>query len=206
MNARRWLDLGGALAPVLIVIAVFGFGSDSPLPDAPGVDVVAYYESNQTEQVVTTIMVAVAGVLWLLFAGRLRELLTGSTEADRAFANGVFGGGVLFAVATTSAVTVHVAVLSASDSGFASAAEALNILDSFSPVPLAVAGAVYFISLGTASIRTKKLPGWIAWISILVGVLCVSGPLFILGVGLTFILQLILAVVMFTRDGSAEVV
>jgi hypothetical protein len=67
---------------------------------------------------------------------------------------------------------ITVAAFSAADAGYTAATLALGMLSAYSFLPWMIGGAALFLAAGIGGLKTATLPKWIAWLSVVMGVLC----------------------------------
>lgn len=191
MTLRRWLAISGVVSPLLIALAFTVVGGDnSPSEKANAARVVSYYHSHQTSGRVAALMVVIGGVLLVLFAARLRELLGGDARDGGILPAASFGGAVIAGTGAALLASVHFALVQAGQYRFAEPAQTLNVLDNNDFFVLVAGFAIFFFATGLAIVRQRSLPRWLGWLAIVIGVVCLAGPAGFIGVvaGLVWIL------------------
>ena len=181
----RWAPISGAIWVVLMVVA-FAVAGSSPDTGDSNAKIAAYMakDSNQTKNIVAYILVLV-GILFLTyFYSTLRARLADAEGGLARSSSLVFGAGLLSVAFTLVGITLFVSTLLVAsdtdkfplDPGFYRITQDLGY-------PLWVAGTMVgsLIAWGTAAVvrATGVLPGWYAWFSILVGVICIVALFFI---------------------------
>jgi hypothetical protein len=178
MNDRRVTPLAGFLSVVLFVIGVFVLESgDRPDNDAPVAQISAYFADNLERLAIGALFwgVGVIALIWFLDGLRTR-ILPGSDQLARL----TYGFGFATALFILASVTVPVAGALASDNLDRNltpgAAEVFDNLDDafFIGAELMLAG--FFSAVGLAAIRSRSLPVWLGWISLLFAVVALILP------------------------------
>ena len=172
----RSTALAGAAYAALFV-GVFATGGETPEENAQAVDVIAYYNDHASQLRVAGFVMLAAAVLLLFFAGGLRNALSGDDgPRDDRLSLVAFGGAVAYAVGLGVMVVSALALVAAADTGNADVVTALNILDN-KTFPLFIIGlSATMLSTGIRALQVGVLPRWLAWTSIVLGILAMAGP------------------------------
>jgi hypothetical protein len=88
-----------------------------------------------------------------------------------------FGGAVTYAVGLGIFAMSQFALLDASDLEQPEVAQALNILDNDNFAPTVIGLAVVLLATAWHVLASRSLPVWVGWVSLVLGVLAVAGPL-----------------------------
>lgn len=184
-NWNRWLALAGILFAILFVVGfLFASSIDSSESDANIISDVRD-SGTQTATIVGAYLMAVAAVLLLCFAARLRSLL-GEAEGGRETLAGLafVGGGVcatLIVVGAFASATVPGAIV------FGSApdptnADAARFFPQFG-FGIILVGAMFaailmILSTSIITLRTGVLPAWFGWFGVVVSVVLLFGAAF----------------------------
>ena len=158
MRLRRWLAMCGVAAAVLVALGapVVG-GSGFPDTNAPAAKVLSHYRAHAGANRLGAFLILIAAVLLVLFAARLREVLLGNDMSAGLLPLAAFGGAVLASAALTLAAVVHLALVSAADDRFPTAARTLNELDHFSFEAIAIGFAALLLAAGISTVRQPVL-------------------------------------------------
>jgi hypothetical protein len=199
MTLRRWLALCGVGAGVLFAVGTV-LGGPSPQDDASAAKVVSYFHDHLTVTRVASLILAIAGVLMVLFAARLRELLQNGEPGGDVLSVAAFGGAVILAAGALLDAVVGFALARAGEHRFAAPAQTLNVL--FSNDFFVVTGgiAVLLLATGISTVRRPVLPRWLGWAAIVIGILSLAGPIGFLGAVLAIVWLLVVSAVIFRRD------
>jgi hypothetical protein len=202
MALRRLLAMSGVVSPVLIALAFFVVSGSTPDEKASAAKVVSFYHDHQTSNRVAALMVAIGGVLLVLFAARLRELLGDGTPDGGILPSAAFGGAVIAAAGAAFMAAVHFALVQAGQHGFAEPAQTLNVLDDNDFFVLLAGLTVFFIAAGIAIVRRPQLPRWLGWVAIVIGILAMAGPVGFFGLLLGLLWILGVAIFLAVRSES----
>jgi hypothetical protein len=202
MTLRRWLALCGVGAGVLFAVGTV-LGGPSPQDDASAAKVVSYFHDHLTVTRVASLILAIAGVLVVLFAARLRELLQSGEPGGDVLSVAAFGGAVILAAGALLDAVVGFALARAGEHRFAAPAQTLNVV--FNNDFFVVTGgiAVLLLATGIATVRRPVLPRWLGWAAIVIGILSLAGPIGFLGAVLAIVWLLVVSAVIFRRDRVA---
>ncbi len=194
----RLAPLTGVLFAVLTAVAFFS-GGETPEASAGPLKVIAYYTSHRSEVETTSILIVVAFLFAVFWAGALRSFLRRTPGAEGLSAL-VLAGGVLLAVGA--------ATLSGVEYGLAreiyrlgpQAAQALNILSNELFLPLLIGGCVFAISSGLAILRGAPLPRWLGWVAIVIGIAVVIPPASFPALLVLLLWSLIVSILVYVRS------
>lgn len=171
---ERLAPLAGAVFTVVFAIGFLTTG-DVPGTDASGEEVIAHYDDTG-KIFVGIMMLLLAGVLFMFFAGVLRGALVSSSRAPEWLATVVFGGAIIYAAALAIFAMGQIMLIDAADLGQTEVAQALNIFDNDNFFPAVLGMATMLLSGGWHLLRSAVLPKWLAWVSVALGVLALAGP------------------------------
>ena len=175
---RRWrlASLAGVLAVILWVIGVTiaETAADAPEDEAPGAEWIQFFEDGAGRLVAGAFIFMVGSGLFLWFLGNLRALIHIGEGGPGRMASIVFATGIAIAVMGMAFVAPYAA------GGFAAGeldvpleagtAQALAVLDDGFFIAGEAATAVFFLAAWIALLRTRVLPVWLAWASLVLGV------------------------------------
>lgn len=169
---RRFLPFTGVLCAIAIVagMALSGTTPDDGSTTAQFLD---YYGSNKTAGLISNFIFAnLFAVFALFFATELRATLRSGEAGESIYSSLAYAGAIVLAVGVSLGGMVSVAAFAAGDAGFEAATVALGMLAAYSFMPWMVGGAALFLATGIGGLKTATLPKWIAWLSVVMGVLC----------------------------------
>lgn len=181
---QRWAPLSGAAFVVLVVVG-FIVAGNSPDTDASNAKIAAYLakNSNQTRNIVSFFILMVAMLALLGFYASLRARLARAEGETGGAAALTLGAGVASTVFLIVSIGLFIApVITADD---ASKFVVDPGLWRFSQdtgymfwISSAVAGALAAWATAAVALRTRALPRWFGWFSIVAGIISLAAFLF----------------------------
>ena len=174
-QTRFWSRLGvlGGVYAVLFLIANFLLTARHRDHRRRGV--VKYYHDHQTSEMIGVFAVAFAVVALTFFLASLRRTLS-ATDEGRFLANVVTAGGAVYAVGLMMMTAITVALVDTANNNMPGTAQTLNVLASDMWLPVVVGLALLGLGTGVSALRSATLPKWLGWVSVVFGVLALSGP------------------------------
>jgi len=196
---ERLAPLAGALFGVVIAIGVVAGGE--PLDsDASAEEVIKHYDDGKF--IIGIIMLALGAILFMFFAATLRKHLIAS--GPEWLGSLGFGGAIVFAVGMGGFASSQFALVDAADQKNLAAAQALNLIDSNNFPPAVIGISVFLLATAWHVLSSRSLPRWIGWMSLVIGILALLGPLGILAFLLLAPWSFIVGIVLYRR-GAASV-
>ena len=160
------------VALFVVILILIGQGQDATEKTAQ--DIVNHYQDNNTKESIGSILIAFASVFILYFGGWLRRMLRDAEGPDGILSTVVFGAAVVFSAGAAIGGSIHLALADLADDIDPIALQAINGIDFdlffFFPVGL----GTMILATGISAVRHGSLPKWLAWISVVVGVLFFS--------------------------------
>jgi hypothetical protein len=199
MVQRKWLALCGIVGAILPVVVIFA-GGNGPNDHASGAKVVSFYGSHKTGNNLAALLLGIAGILLVLFGSQLRAVLSGDRPAASVLSRAAFGGFVAAAATMFVAACTHLAVVDAAKYGLVGTAQALNTLDNYALFGVALAFSIIGLSAGFCTLAHPVLPRWLGWAAVVIGVVCLLGPIGFFGAALLLVWILVVAILMFRRE------
>lgn len=186
---------------VFAVLALAGMGTAQPPPGvkASGEMVLAFSKAHANSQRTADQLLIAGFVFFVFFAGSLRAYLRRSPDAEAASTVALAGAAVL-AGGVAVYIGLDFASNAAPDALTPAAAQALNVLGLQMIFPVAVGLAVFGIAAGVAILRSRLLPAWLGWVSIVIGLI----PLWILQVLLLCLWAIVVSILLYRRGATAE--
>lgn len=172
----RLAPLTGVLFAIAAVVAAFA-GEETPNANSSAVKVILYYHAHRSKIETSSLLFAIAFLIFVFFAGALRSYLRRTPAAEGAAAL-VLAGGVI--------VTIGAAVGGSIEYGLAhnishlspAAAQAVNVVSNEIFLPLLVGVFVFGVASGVAILRGAALPKWLGWVAIAMGIAALIPPAF----------------------------
>ncbi len=200
----RKRDLGaltGALFVVLVLVAFFAVGGNTPEGDDSARKVVKYYSDNENKQIIAAVILALSSVPLLYFTALLRELLRSSLPARSSVPSFALGGGIVAAAGFVTAATIHFALADYTKDIAPAAAQAINAIDGDFFLPFTTGLAVLVLATSVAAIRVAVLPKWLGWVGVVLFIVFFT-PAGFIAFGLSGIWIIVASVILYLRSGA----
>jgi hypothetical protein len=170
----RWAPLTGVVSAVLGVAGgTIEIVTNPPGSDASGKDVIAFYSAQGGTQQLAAALLALAFVFFVFFAAVLRTHLRQAPDLEGLSTVALAGAVLETAGQTTGAGYVWTLAQGAGHLD-PSAAQALNALSN-NAVATNTAGMIVFgITAGLAILGGGRLPRWLGWVAIAMGIVVVT--------------------------------
>lgn len=197
---QRWGPLSGVAFVVILVVSFFL--ASTPGSGDSGAKVIAWYanSSNKRAADIQTLLADVAVVFGLFFFGYLRDLMR-ATDLGRRLAPVMFGGAVVFAGGGLLSSGATWALTDVPKKLTPAAAQALNLVSNDLSGPLITIGvSVLTLASGIVFLKTRMLPQWVGWLSLVIGVAGVLGPIGFFAFMATGIWILILCYLLYRQE------
>lgn len=183
MNGTRWerlAPLAGVLAVVLWVIAIVVVESAGQPDDTPAA-LLAYFETEEATTYAGGLLFFLGTLLFVAFAASLRQAVAERGGGANRLAAIVYGAAVMKAVFDMAFIAPQISGVVAANESDApldpAAAQALwSVGDGFF-VAAEFAAALLLATTAIAAFRTRVLPVWLAWASLVVAVALVIPPI-----------------------------
>jgi hypothetical protein len=170
---ERLAPLTGLVFAAAFVV-LFAIGSDSPDADARLTKVIQYWTDHKDREIASSIVASVGLLFFVWFAGCLRARLALLEGGGRRLANTAFAGAILFAVGGLLFSALNFAVADTVGKVPPGVTQSIHVLDNELFFPLLVGTALLYLASGVAILRTRALPVWLGWVSVVLGVLSVT--------------------------------
>ncbi|MCB0857389.1 MAG: hypothetical protein KDB57_04610 [Solirubrobacterales bacterium] len=174
---HRLLPIAGIISALLLGAAIFASGSAPQVEKANHAEVVSYYHDHTSAIMIANIPLALLSAFFLavLLVG-LRATLRSGEAGESTYSSLVAMGGTVLVGAIAVMGMVTAAVAGAANSGLSDdSILSAAILADYAWMPWLVGAAVTLLATGIGGLRTATLPKWIAWVSIVMGCLCLTG-------------------------------
>jgi hypothetical protein len=183
----------GILFAVLVVAITILLGSGQDATKKTAAEIVDHYKNHGGKDTVGAILIVYAAATVIFFGGWVRRVLRNAEGPDGVLSAVAFGGAVAFAAGAAVAGSIHLALPDLADDINPVALQAINGIDydmfEFFPVGL----GTLMLATGISAVRHGAFPKWLAWVSLVFGVLFFTpaffiffyvGPLWFLAVGI----------------------
>jgi hypothetical protein len=199
------LDRVARLVPfsgiVFAVLSLAGMATAQPPPGvkASGEQVIAFSRLHAGSQRTADGLLIAGFAFFLFFVGSLRAYLRRSPEAEAASAVALAGATVL-----AGGVAVYIGLDAASNAAphalAPAAAQALNVLALQLVYPVLVGAFVFGIAAGAAILRSRRLPAWLGWASIAIGLI----PFWIVQFLLLYVWSVVVSILVYRRSSGSD--
>jgi hypothetical protein len=197
MLKNRLMPLSGIVFVALILASIF-MGS-APGTNASASTVLTYYQTHQGITSATGLLIGLGVIFGLIFFGYLREYMR-QDRATRWLASTAFGGALVFAVGGAISAGSYVALGDQPHVLNAAAAQTLNLIQNDVSNSFTQAGlAVFYLATGAAILRSKLLPAWLGWVSLVLGVLAATLILAFIAFIATAVWVIVVAVMLWAK-------
>jgi hypothetical protein len=188
-----------------LYVAANAFTLNVPGEGAGAPQVITYYSAHFAP-ITASIFLTIAGsVVFLFFLGPLRRALDLSSES-RVLSSVVTAGGAVYAAGLLVDALLANALLDAGHYHSAAAASAINIIAANDWAPVVAGLSAVALGTGVVALRGGGLPRWLAWASIVLGVLAVAGPLGEVALWISPLWSVALGITLMRSSGRARVV
>jgi hypothetical protein len=201
---RDWIAPLTGLAFVVLVIIAFAIGGEPPDPTDNSVEeVVDFWVDNDSAQMFSAALAAVAGTLFVFFGGYLRKVLRNAEGPGGGLLSAVaFAGVIIFALGIAIDSTIAFALADSAEDIEPDAVQALSVLYNNDFVPFALGIQVFLLATGISVVRHGALPKWIGWVAIVLAVIAVT-PIGFVAFIVTGILVAVMSVMLTMRARAA---
>ena len=202
MSAKQLLPLSGVVA-VLLIVAAFAIGGETPEFDEPVSEVVSFYQDNDSDLMVASGLLGIGSFFFLLFSVTLTDRLRRARPDHWVAPTLSLGGGILFAAGATIFSGLEFAAAETVDDIDPASIQAIHALSSGMFFTLAIGVAAFSLGAGVATLKGAPLPRWLAWVAIVIGVVALTPGGFVAFLALG-IWTLIVSVMLSMRAGDAD--
>src|SRR5215207_5608874 len=134
---ERFAPLSGILFVVFLIVAVI-VGGETPMADDSLESVVEYWDENQDQAIVSSIIAAIGTVPLLWFIGVWRAVLAAAEGAPARLANTAFGGAILGIMGWMGLVTFNFVAADTTGDVAPEVTQTMSVLQADFFVPVAV--------------------------------------------------------------------
>ena len=197
VSRAPWFGIAAAITALLAVI----IGGETPDFDASRADIISHYEDSSSA--IAAVLIALTGLLYVFFAGTLRARL----RAAESLSTLVMVGGALFGLGLAMFAGFEITLydLANSDNQIdPGTLQAFNAFDNDFFFPAVLGLATFYFSTALAILATGALPRWWGWVTLVLAVLSIAGPLGFAAFVLTLPWTLVTAILLLMGAGSRE--
>jgi Domain of unknown function (DUF4386) len=206
-NRTGWVApfLGLVFVAAYIAVAILlGEGQDATKKSAA--ELVTYYRDHDTEQTIGALLIGVAAITLLFWAGQLRRVLRDAEGPTGTLSAVAFAGAIVFAGGAIVGGTIHFALADYSDDTDVVdplVFQALNAFDWDSFLFFPVGLGTMLLASGICAIRHGALPKWLGWVAIVLGIAFLT-PAFPVGLFGTAAWVLVVSIVWLVQGRTPE--
>jgi hypothetical protein len=198
----RWSKLApltGVLFAVVTVVAAF-MGVETPEASAGAAKVVLYYHAHSSSIETSSLLFAIAFLVFVFFAGTLRSYLrrTPAAEGPAAIA---LAGATIMTIGATLGAGVEYGLAHNISHLSPTAAQAVNVVSNEVFLPLLAGAFVFSVASGVAILCGAALPKWLGWVAIVMGIAALIPPAFFPMLIVFVIWSVVVSVLMYRRTG-----
>ena len=192
---EKLLPLTGVLFAILFVIG-FAVTGEPPDTTESAEEILKYYD--QDKLFFGIIALGLGAILFMLFASALRRHLRAT--GPEWLATLVYAGSIIFVVGLSIFAWTQFALLTAAEDKNLSVLQTLNYLDNNNFPPAIIGLCLVMLATAWHVLKSRSLPVWIGWVSLLLAVIALAGPLGFITFLATIPWTLIVAIVLYRRD------
>jgi hypothetical protein len=200
MSAKQLVPLSGVLA-VVLMIAAFVVGGETPEADDSLREVVSYYSEHDTDLQIASALLALGGFFFLIFSTMVTGVLRRAQGESGGPSALSFAGGIVFAVGVTIFAGLGFTAADVVGDVDPSVVQALNALGADMFFTVAVGTGAFLLGAGIAILKSGALPGWLGWAAVVIGVIAIT-PAGFFGFIALGVWTLIVSVILTLRAGG----
>lgn len=171
---RTWMAPLTGIAFIVVLIVGFTVGGEPPsVSDSTPEEIVSFY-TDDDGAAFGAALIGISATLFVFFAGTLRKVLRQAEGEGGTLSAVTLVGAAIFAVGAGIDGSISFALSESADKIDPIAVQALQAYWDNDFLPLAIGLQVFFLALGLSVLRHGALPGWIGWISLLVGIVALT--------------------------------
>jgi hypothetical protein len=197
-RVERLAPLAG-LAFVILIGATFGVSGETPSSDDSTAKIVSFWRENDTQQITAAFLGGIAALFLVWFAGSLRRTISRGEGGDGRLASIAFAGAAIAAVGVLLFSGLTYAAADTAGDVPPGVTHTLTVLNNTLFFPLTGGFALLLLASGVAFLRTRVLPQWLGWLSIVIGVLILT-PVGFFALLATVLWVGALGIVLYLRD------
>jgi hypothetical protein len=198
----RYAPLAGLLFVALVVASII-VGGETPETDDATAKVVAEWARDDSEQIASALISALAAIPFLWFLGSLRSTLRAGEGGTGRLSAIAYGAGIVVVAGAAIDASLQFAVADSVGEVPPNVTQTLSVLYSDFFLIFPVGFVPLFIASALVILRTRVLPAWLGWTALVLGILGLAGPVgfFAFLVGLLWIAAA--SIVMFQQGNAA---
>lgn len=172
---ERFAPLTGVGAVVLWIVGLITMGDVAG--KSKGSELLAYYRDNDNRILVGFVIFAIGVAFFIWFLGSLRRRLFLAEGGDGRLTAIAYGSGIATAIALMLMNAPHAGAALSSDDLDASASRALASMGDAGFLAAEFLLPVVLFATALVALRHAALPKWLAWLSLIIGIVLLIGPI-----------------------------
>ena len=170
----RFLPISGVIAGVLFAVA--NMYTDPPGLTASAAKQIQWYHDHKTWLIVMGVASGYFLVAMAFFATGLRAAIRRHEGERSTYSTAAFAGGLLVAIFVLTNGLLNLICVEAADHKASQVITTMSYYMDLGWLPWAAASAVLFLGAGIGGLATKALPKWLSIVTVVMGVLSMTGP------------------------------
>jgi len=171
---ERLAPLSGVLFFVLVVAAIVIFPDETPSPDDSRAKVVKFWLEHDSDATASAIVIALAAIPLVWFAGRLRAASRAAEGAEGRLSATAFAGAIILAAAILIGGTIQFVIGDAADDLPPVAIQTLSALSSDFFFPFLVGIFLWLSATALVILRHRLLHAAFGWLALLVAIVAIT--------------------------------
>lgn len=176
---ERLAPLSGVLFFLLIVAAIIIFPEETPSADDSRAEVVKFWLEHDTDAVASSIVLALAAIPLVWFAGTLRAASRAAEGAEGRLSATAFAGAIILAAAIAIGATLQFALAEAADDLPPVAIQTLSALSSDYFFPFLIGIFLWLFATALVILRHGLLHAAFGWLAVVLAIVAITPAGFI---------------------------
>lgn len=172
---ERWAPLSGVIAVVLWIVGIIILSTNAEGNKGP--KILASYLHHENGILLGGFLWSLGVIFFIWFLGSLRVRLLAAEGPTGRLTALAYGGGIAAATIAVLMPGPDMAGALSNDDIDASAAAAIHNLSVAFFIGVEYIAPVMFFACAVAAFRYGAMPKWLAWISLLIGIVLLIGPI-----------------------------
>jgi hypothetical protein len=195
---ERLAPLSGVLFVVLVVAAIVIFPDETPSADDSRAKVVKFWLEHDSDAVASSIVIALAAIPLVWFAGTLRAASRAAEGAEGRLSATAFAGAIILAAALVIGATIQFVIGDAADDLPPVAIQTLSALSSDYFFPFLIGIFLWLFATALVILRHGLLHAAFGWVAILIAIVSIT-PAGFFGFVASFLWILAVSIALYRR-------
>jgi hypothetical protein len=197
----RYAPLAGLLFIALVIVSIIVEG-ETPATDDPTGQVVLDWAKNDDDYKISAALGALATVPFLWFLGSLRSTLRAAEGGTGRLSAIAFAGGIILAAGAGVDASLQWATAESVGDVPPNVTQTLSVLYSEFFLIFGIGIGTLFLASGLAMLRTRALPVWLGWVTLLLGILAIT-PIGFVAFPLGALWVIVTSIILFQQGSPA---